>query len=87
MPDGTCYTTSEHSGLLEMCRDLGDIVEAGDVVARVYDIERPGAAPFEYRARRAGLLAARHFPGLVQTGDTVAVVADIIERNIPVSVA
>ncbi|BBU29801.1 N-alpha-acetyl diaminobutyric acid deacetylase DoeB [Burkholderia sp. THE68] len=86
MPDGSCYTTSEHGGLLEMCRDLGDRVKAGDVLARVYDITRTGAAPVEYRAKRDGLLAARHFPGLVQTGDTVAVVADIVERNIAVSV-
>jgi N-alpha-acetyl-L-2,4-diaminobutyrate deacetylase len=86
MPDGSCYATSEHAGLLEMCRDLGDMVKAGDVLARVYDITRTGAAPVEYRAKRDGLLAARHFPGLVQTGDTVAVVADIVERNIAVSV-
>jgi N2-acetyl-L-2,4-diaminobutanoate deacetylase len=86
MPDSSCYTTSEHTGMLEMCRDLGDIVQTGDVLARVYDITRSGAAPFEYKAKRAGLLAARHFPGLVQTGDTVAVVADIVERNIPVAV-
>ncbi|SAK78482.1 ectoine utilization protein EutE [Caballeronia arationis] len=86
MPDGSCYTTSEHSGLLEMCRDLGDIVEEGDVLARVYDATRTGTAPVEYRAKRGGLLAARHFPGLVQIGDTVAVVADIVERNIPVAI-
>jgi len=84
MPDGTCFTTSEHRGLLEMCRDLGEIVNEGDVLARVYDIDRTGAAPVEYRAQRGGLVAARHFPGLVQTGDTVAVVADVVERNIPV---
>ncbi|MDR5775366.1 MULTISPECIES: N(2)-acetyl-L-2,4-diaminobutanoate deacetylase DoeB [unclassified Caballeronia] len=86
MPDDACYTTSEHAGLLEMCRDLGDMVAEGDVLARVHDITRSGATPVEYRAKRAGLLAARHFPGLVQTGDTVAVVADIIERNIPVTI-
>jgi N-alpha-acetyl-L-2,4-diaminobutyrate deacetylase len=86
MPDGSCYTTSEHSGLLEMCRDLGDIVQQGDVLARVYDATRTGTAPVEYRAKRGGLLAARHFPGLVQIGDTVAVVADIVERNIPVAI-
>ncbi|WP_321801301.1 N(2)-acetyl-L-2,4-diaminobutanoate deacetylase DoeB [Caballeronia sp. J97] len=86
MPNGSCYTTSEHTGLLEMCRDLGDMVKAGDVLARVYDITRTGAAPVDYRAKRDGLLAARHFPGLVQTGDTVAVIADIVERNIAVSV-
>jgi N-alpha-acetyl-L-2,4-diaminobutyrate deacetylase len=87
MPDGSCYTTSEHTGLLEMCRDLGDMVQAGEVLARIHDITRSGAAPVEYTAKRAGLLAARHFPGLVQMGDTVAVVADIVERNIPVSAA
>jgi N-alpha-acetyl-L-2,4-diaminobutyrate deacetylase len=86
MPDGSCYTTSEHSGLLEMCRDLGDIVQEGEVIARVYDATRTGTAPVEYRAKRGGLLAARHFPGLVQIGDTVAVVADIVERNIAVAI-
>jgi N2-acetyl-L-2,4-diaminobutanoate deacetylase len=84
MPDSDCYTTSEHAGMLEMCLDLGDIVQAGDVLARVHDITRTGTAPVEYRAKRAGLLAARHFPGLVQTGDTVAVIAEIVEGNIPV---
>ncbi|MDN7820108.1 N(2)-acetyl-L-2,4-diaminobutanoate deacetylase DoeB [Burkholderia vietnamiensis] len=86
MPDGSCFTTSEHRGLLEMCRDLGSEVEAGDVLARAHDIDRTGGAPVEYVARRRGLLAARHFPGLVQAGDTIAVVADIVERNIPVGV-
>ncbi|MDN7969172.1 N(2)-acetyl-L-2,4-diaminobutanoate deacetylase DoeB [Burkholderia multivorans] len=85
MPDGACFTTSEHRGLLEMCCDLGSEVEAGDVLARVHDIDRTGVAPVEYVARRRGLLAARHFPGLVQAGDTIAVVADIVERNIPVA--
>ena len=85
MPDGSCFTTSEHRGLLEMCRDLGSEVDAGDVLARVHDIDRTGVAPVEYVARRRGLLAARHFPGIVQAGDTIAVVADIVERNIPVA--
>ncbi|MEX3690225.1 N(2)-acetyl-L-2,4-diaminobutanoate deacetylase DoeB [Paraburkholderia sp. BR14263] len=85
MPDGTCYTTSEHRGMLEMCRDLGDAVEAGDVLARVHDIDRTGGRAVEYRAQCGGLLAARHFPGLVQAGDTVAVVADVVERNLPVA--
>jgi N-alpha-acetyl-L-2,4-diaminobutyrate deacetylase len=84
MPDSTCYTTSEHAGLLEMWRDLGDVVQEGELLARVHDATRTGVAPIEYRAQRGGLLAARHFPGRVQIGDTVAVVADIVERNVPV---
>lgn len=79
MPDGDCFVASEHGGLLEMCRDLGDRVERGEVLARVHDVLRTGAAPVEYRAKRSGILAARHFPGLVQSGDTLAVVAEVLD--------
>ena len=82
MPDGQCYTTSEHDGLLEMCKDLGDTVEAGELLARIHDATRTGARAREYRARRSGILAARHFPGLVQVGDTIAGVAEVVERGI-----
>ncbi|AWI80507.1 N-alpha-acetyl diaminobutyric acid deacetylase DoeB [Parazoarcus communis] len=78
MPDGDCYVTSVHDGLLEMCRDLGDHVERDEVIARVHDVNRTGEPPIEYRARRSGTLAARHFPGLIGRGDTLAVVADIV---------
>lgn len=78
MPDGDCFVTSQHDGLFEICLDLGDEVRAGDVLARIYDATRTGTAPVEYRAKRSGILAARHFPGLIQCGDTIAVVADIV---------
>ncbi len=78
MPDGDCFLASEHDGLLEMCRDLGETVVKDEVIARIHDIKRSGAAPVEYRARRSGLLAARHFPGLVQCGDTLAVIAEVV---------
>ncbi|WP_285424723.1 N(2)-acetyl-L-2,4-diaminobutanoate deacetylase DoeB [Pseudomonas sp. efr-133-TYG-103a] len=78
MPDERCFVASEHDGLLEMCRDLGDEVREGEVIARVHDIRRTGVAPVEYRAGRSGLLAARHFPGLVQCGDTLAVIAEVV---------
>ena len=78
MPDGDCFVASEHDGLLEMCRDLGETVSQGEVIARIHDIRRTGSAPVEYRARRSGLLTARHFPGLVQCGDTLAVIADVL---------
>lgn len=79
MPDGDCYVTSLHDGLLEMCRDLGDTVKKGELIARVHDVRRTGTAPVDYHARRDGLLAARHFPGLIGCGDTLAVVAEIID--------
>lgn len=75
MPSGDCYVTCESAGLLEMRVDLGGTVRKGDVVARVHGYDRTGAPPVEYRAKLDGMLAGRHFPGLVQPGDTIAVVA------------
>jgi N-alpha-acetyl-L-2,4-diaminobutyrate deacetylase len=75
MPDGSCYVACEQGGLIEFCVELGATVRRGDRVARVWDIERSGRAPVDYEARRDGILAGRHFPGLVQSGDTIAVVA------------
>lgn len=75
MPGGHCYSTSESAGLLEMCVDLATKVRKGDVIARVLDHERTGAPVREHRAGLDGVLAGRHFPGLVQAGDTIAVVA------------
>ena len=75
MPSGDCYVSSESTGLLEMRADLGAKVRKGDVIARVYDCERTGLPPVEYRAKLDGILAGRHFPGLVQMGDTIGVLA------------
>ncbi|WP_336331477.1 N(2)-acetyl-L-2,4-diaminobutanoate deacetylase DoeB [Pseudomonas putida] len=78
MPDGDCFITSEHAGLIELCFNLGDPIRGGDVVARIYDATRTGVPPVEYLAKRDGVLACRHFPGLVQCGDTIAVLGVIV---------
>ena len=78
MPDGDCYVCSESDGLLELCKDLGEPVQAGELVARVHDARGTGVGPVDYHARRSGLLAARHFPGRVQIGDTLAVIAEVV---------
>lgn len=75
MPSVECYAFAETAGMLEPCVDLGDPVRAGQPLARVWPIDRTNAAPEEIPSRMDGLLAARHFPGLVQPGDTVGVVA------------
>ncbi|GEN25269.1 N(2)-acetyl-L-2,4-diaminobutanoate deacetylase DoeB [Halomonas cupida] len=79
MPDASCYVQSEHSGLLELTLALGDEVRRGDVIARVYDMSRSGAEPIEYHAQRDGILAARRFPAQVNMGDTIAVIAEVVE--------
>jgi N-alpha-acetyl-L-2,4-diaminobutyrate deacetylase len=75
MPSGDCYVSSLDDGLYEPCVDLGARVCAGDLLARVYPTKRTGEPASEYRAKLDGLLAQRHFPGLVQLGDCLAVVA------------
>ncbi len=75
MPSDDSYVISTSEGVLEMCRDLGEEVEVDQPVARVYPPDRTGAEPVVYRARMSGLLVARHFPGLIKTGDCLAVIA------------
>ncbi len=74
MPDGRCYLTGESTGLIEFCVDLGAALREGDLIARVWDVERSGRAPDDYHALRDGILVARHFSGLTQMGDTIAVI-------------
>ncbi|MBY6141234.1 N(2)-acetyl-L-2,4-diaminobutanoate deacetylase DoeB [Leisingera daeponensis] len=74
MPDDDCFLFSEGDGLFEVMADLGQAVAKGDLLARVWPLDRTGQPPVEYRARRAGLVISRHFPGLIKSGDCVAVV-------------
>jgi N-alpha-acetyl-L-2,4-diaminobutyrate deacetylase len=77
MPSGDCFSFAEDQGLIETMVDLGDFVKQGQVIARIHPIGRTGAAPTEIRTKLTGLLAARHFPGLVKPGDCVAVVGTV----------
>lgn len=75
MPSVDCFSFSEDDGLYETMVDLGGRVEKGDVIARVHPITRTGRPPQDIRAKVSGLLAARHFPGLIKSGDCASVVA------------
>ncbi len=79
MPSDECFTFSEHDGLLEPHADLGQAVRKGDLLARVWPMDRTGLPPAEYRARIDGILAARHFPGRIALGDCLAVQAVVID--------
>ncbi|WP_088742755.1 N(2)-acetyl-L-2,4-diaminobutanoate deacetylase DoeB [Cobetia sp. QF-1] len=80
MPDASCYVQSEHEGLLELCVALGEQVVAGQCVARVYPLGRAGQPAVEYRAEREGVLVARRFPAQVALGDTLAVIAEVVDN-------
>jgi len=82
MPDASCYVQSEHQGLLEMCVSLGDKISKGEIIARVYSLERTGQLPQEYFAQRDGILAARRHPALINIGDTFAVLAVVVSEDL-----
>lgn len=75
MPSGDCFAFSEHEGLFEICADLGAQVTKGSVIAKVWPVERTGAAPALYHAKMDGIVTARHFPGLIKMGDCIAVLS------------
>ncbi len=75
MPDVDCFITCDQSGLLEMCVDLGQSVRKGDVIGRVHNVEHTGRAPAEFGAAMDGILAGRHYPGLIEMGDMLAMIA------------
>jgi N-alpha-acetyl-L-2,4-diaminobutyrate deacetylase len=78
MPSGDCFAFAEEDGLIETTVDLGEPVEEGQPLARIHPIGRTGIAPQIIKARMSGILAARHFPGLVQAGDCAAVIAVVV---------
>ncbi len=79
MPED-CFVFAPCGGLLEPAVDLGAAVERGALLARIWPMDRTGAAPVACHAPGTGLLAARHFPGQVQIGDCLAVVATVADR-------
>ncbi len=72
VPEHGAYVISDTDGLIEWVVALGASIQAGDVIARIHDPVRLGTPAIEYRATIDGLLAMRHYPGLVKMGDAIA---------------
>lgn len=75
MPGDDCFHFATRDGLFHPLLDLGQEVCAGQPIARIWSPDRTGVPPTEVTANRDGIIAARHFPGLVQSGDCLAVIA------------
>lgn len=75
MPGDECFHFATRDGLMHPLADLGDAVRAGQPIAQIWSPDRTGVAPVEVLANMDGVIAARHFPGLVQSGDCLAVIA------------
>jgi N-alpha-acetyl-L-2,4-diaminobutyrate deacetylase len=79
MQQDNAYVFAEHNGLLEPCVDLGDPVNKGDLLARVYSTERTGRKPVKYLAASDGIIVGRHYPSLIKIGDFMNVIAQIVQ--------
>ena len=79
MQQDNAYVFSQHNGLFEPCVDLGDPVQKGHLIARIYSYERSGTTPVEYHAESDGIILGRHFPSLIKIGDFMNVIASICE--------
>jgi Predicted deacylase len=53
------------------------MVQEGQLLAVVHDHQRTGTEPVPYHSQLDGILTARHVPGLIGLGDTLAVVATV----------
>ena len=78
MPDDRSFLCCEHHGLLEPFVSLGDTVIKGDLLAKIHDIDKTNAKPHEYFAKRDGMVITKHAPSIVNMGDNLFVIAEII---------
>lgn len=78
-PDGENFLVSDDMGIYEPLVDLGATVRTGDGICQIHSINRPWQDPVVYKAKRDGLLVSRHHPGLVRSGDCMAVIASDAE--------
>ncbi|MEM9106034.1 MAG: N(2)-acetyl-L-2,4-diaminobutanoate deacetylase DoeB [Pseudomonadota bacterium] len=78
-PDGDCFHFAEEAGLVEIVAELGAQIGAGTLLARIWVQGATGRQPQEIRAQRDGILIAKHFPGLIQEGDCLAVLAVAVD--------
>ncbi|MCZ6680430.1 MAG: succinylglutamate desuccinylase/aspartoacylase family protein [Candidatus Poribacteria bacterium] len=69
------YIPAPISGVFEPILKVGNPVECGQLVGRVYDFERVGSRGLEIYAPRSGYLLLQTFQAPVKKGDTMLVIA------------
>ncbi|MEX2407692.1 MAG: succinylglutamate desuccinylase/aspartoacylase family protein, partial [Rhodovibrionaceae bacterium] len=74
-PEQGAFVVSRHQGMVEVLADIGSEVQAGQPLCRIHDFEDIDTPPEDYPAPIGGMLYCRHYPGLVERGDCLAVIA------------
>jgi len=78
MPDNRSFVCSEHDGIIEPFVDLGDEVKYGEIVARIHSTKHTNHDPVDYFALRDGMIIAKHYPSIINMGDNINVIAEIV---------
>jgi len=68
------YLLAPESGLFESLAELGQTVERGQVVGRLYFLERPDRIPADVTAATSGIVCAVRAIATTQQGDCLAVI-------------
>ena len=74
-PEGQSSVVSYHEGMVDFFVNLGEEIKEGDPLARIWNYQNPEEDPVLYTAPQSGILYARHGPGIIKRGDSIAYVA------------
>lgn len=75
------YLLAPESGIFEVCLELGEHAEKGDIVGHIHHLERPDRQPETIVAQTSGYLVTMRAPCLTQQGDCVAVIAQQVSLD------
>lgn len=75
IPDASYYHAAMWAGIYESFHELGDFVEAGELLGQIHFAQYPQREPETVVARRSGMLVGRRSPGRVAVGDTVGILS------------
>ena len=79
--DADNYLLAPVSGLFETLVDLGQRVQADEVVGRIHSLERPELEPEPVVARNDGVVCVVRAIATTEQGDNVVVVAREADRS------
>jgi N2-acetyl-L-2,4-diaminobutanoate deacetylase len=75
-PDDAALPRALHSGYLRPLVEIGQRVAAGSIVGQVHDPSTPWDPPTAIITAVGGIVYSRHTGGMVQAGETIAIIGD-----------
>ena len=54
------------------------MVNKGDLLAKIHNIDRTSTIPHEYYANRDGMVIIKHAPSIINIGDNLNVIAEVV---------